>query len=131
MKVAEIACSNTIYMNRVMRKPTIWFPTRSDTNQAVQLQKMARGLKFWIKKEEGLYYPCSENKGADQLRGLICDFVFAYAKHWFSHIAAHILFWTMIIYYNYQTIQDGAKNEVLSGRKPTDVDDAPLPIHVI
>ena len=51
-----------------MRKPTFWFPTRSGTNQAVQLQKMARGLKFRIKKEEGLYYPCSENKGADQLR---------------------------------------------------------------
>ena len=30
---------------------------------------MARGLKFWIKEVEGLYYPCSENKGADQLRG--------------------------------------------------------------
>ena len=30
---------------------------------------MARGLKFRIQKEEGLYYPCSENKGADQLRG--------------------------------------------------------------
>ena len=24
------------------------FPTRSDTNQGVQPQKMARGLKFWI-----------------------------------------------------------------------------------
>ena len=52
-----------------MRKPTFWFPTRSDTNQAVQLQKMDRGLKFRIQKEEGLYYPCSENKGAHQLRG--------------------------------------------------------------
>ena len=30
---------------------------------------MARGLKFRIKKVEGLYYLCSENKGADQLRG--------------------------------------------------------------
>ena len=40
----------------------------SDTNRAVQLQKMARGLKFRIKIEDGLYYPCSENKGADQLR---------------------------------------------------------------
>ena len=29
---------------------------------------MARGLKFWIKIVEGLYYLCSENKGADQLR---------------------------------------------------------------
>ena len=52
-----------------MRKPTFWFPTRSDTNQAVQLQKMARGLKFRIKKKDGLYYLCCGNKGADQLRG--------------------------------------------------------------
>ena len=52
-----------------MRKPTFWFPTWSGTNQAVQLHKMARGLKFRIYKEEGLDYPCSENKGADQLRG--------------------------------------------------------------
>ena len=29
---------------------------------------MARGLKFRIKVGEGLYHPCSENKGADQLR---------------------------------------------------------------
>ena len=52
-----------------MRKPTIWFPTWSDTNQAVQLQKMTRGLKFGILKVEGLYYLCSKTKGADQLRG--------------------------------------------------------------
>ena len=52
-----------------MRKPTFWFPTWSDTNQAVQLQRMARGLKFRVEEEEGLYYSCSENKGADQLRG--------------------------------------------------------------
>ena len=30
---------------------------------------MARGLKFRIKEVEGFYYPYSENKGADQLRG--------------------------------------------------------------
>ena len=30
---------------------------------------MARGLKFYIKVDEGLYYLCSEYKGADQLRG--------------------------------------------------------------
>ena len=29
---------------------------------------MARGLKFCIQEVEGLYYLCSENKGADQLR---------------------------------------------------------------
>ena len=37
-----------IYLNRVMRKPTFWFSTWSDTNKAVQLQNMARGLKFRI-----------------------------------------------------------------------------------
>ena len=45
------------------------FPTRSDANRAEELQKMARGLKFRIYEAEGLYYLCSENKGADQLRG--------------------------------------------------------------
>ena len=45
----------------------MWYPTRSDTNRAVQAQKQARSLKFRIKVEEELYYPCSENKGADQL----------------------------------------------------------------
>ena len=45
------------------------FPTRSDTNRAVQPQRMVRGLNFWIYEEEGLYYQCSENKGADQVCG--------------------------------------------------------------
>ena len=48
-----------------MRKPVFGgILTRSETNRAVQLQKIARGLKFRIKEEEGLYYLCSENKGA-------------------------------------------------------------------
>ena len=47
----------------------MWFPNRSDTNRPVQAQKQARSLKFWILVEEELYYPSSENKGADQLRG--------------------------------------------------------------
>ena len=47
----------------------MWFPTRSDTNRPGQLQKQAGSLKFWIYLEEGLYYPSSENKDADQLRG--------------------------------------------------------------
>ena len=29
-------------------KPTMWFSNRSDTNRAVQAQKMARSLKVWI-----------------------------------------------------------------------------------
>ena len=64
----------------------------SDTNQAVQPQKMDRGLEFRILVVKGLYFPYSENKGADLLRGyreadhtakLICVFVFAYNKEFF------------------------------------------------
>ena len=47
----------------------MWFPNRSDTNRPVQAQKRARSMKFRIWEVEGLYYQCSENKGADQLRG--------------------------------------------------------------
>ena len=47
--------------------PPIYFVCRG-YNQAVQLQKNARGLKFWIEKVDGFYYLCSQNKGADQLR---------------------------------------------------------------
>ena len=69
------------------------FPTGSDTNWAVQLQKVARGLKFRIYEVEGLYYLCSENKGADQLRGYreadlrLC---FRIYKIRFSHDATRI-----------------------------------------
>ena len=77
-----------------MRKPTMWFLTRSDTNQALQPLQMARGLKFWIKEVEVLYYPSSENKGADQLCGYreadlrLC---FRMCRLWFSHDAAQLL----------------------------------------
>ena len=50
-----------------MRKPVFGLSDQSDINWAVQ--KVARGLKFRIWKVEGLYYLCSENKGAVQLRG--------------------------------------------------------------
>ena len=56
-----------INMNSFMRKQTLWSPNRSDTNRAVQAQKMARDRRFWINIVEEWYYPCSENKGADQL----------------------------------------------------------------
>ena len=48
-----------------------WF----DRNLAVQLQEMARGLKFQIQEVEGLNYLCSA-------------FVFAYTKSWLSHVMA-------------------------------------------
>ena len=37
-----------VEMSRLVGKPTMWFPNGSDTNRAVQAQKMPRGLKFWI-----------------------------------------------------------------------------------
>ena len=73
------------------------FPTRSDTNQAVQPLKMVRNLKFWNLKIEGLYYLCSENKGADQLRSYctadqqLCFCI--YAKSRFSHDMAQFEKW--------------------------------------
>ena len=54
-------------MSLVVRNPIFGV---SDTNRAVQPQKMARGLKFWVYEVEGLYYPCSVNEDADQL----CDY---------------------------------------------------------
>ena len=56
-------------MSLRVRKPTIWVSDQVDTNQPVQSQKITRSLKFRMKEEEGWYYPCSENKCADQLRG--------------------------------------------------------------
>ena len=57
-------------MSLVVRKPVFGVsdqvphkPTQTQTQ--VHPQKMARGLKFRILEEEGLYYPSSENKGAD------------------------------------------------------------------
>ena len=32
----------TDYLSRLVKKPTMWFPSRSDTNRAVQAEKMAR-----------------------------------------------------------------------------------------
>ena len=52
-----------------MRKPVFGVSDQVRLNQALQPQKMATGLKFRIKVVEGLYYPCSENKGTDKLRG--------------------------------------------------------------
>ena len=49
----------------------MWFPNRSRTNRAAQAQKMDRGWKVSIWKVEKLYYPCSENKGADQLHSYL------------------------------------------------------------
>ena len=64
-----IKAPNRHHLSRLVRKPTMWFPNRSDTNRPVHAQKRARSLTFQIEVEEELYYPRSEKKGADQLRG--------------------------------------------------------------
>ena len=47
------------------------FPTRSDTNRAVQPPtEMDKGLKFRIYEVEGLYYLCSKN-----IAPLVCAFL--------------------------------------------------------
>ena len=74
-------------MSRVMRKPIFSIIDQADTNRAVMPQKMARGLKVRMQEEEGLFYLCSENKGADQLH----SYCFAYAKSRFSHDASQII----------------------------------------
>ena len=69
-------------------KQTLWFLTWSDTNQAVQLQKMARGLKFLNLKVEKLYYLWSKKKALISFAvtaKLISVFAFAYAKCLFSY----------------------------------------------
>ena len=71
------------------------FRTRSSTNQAVQPQKMGRGLKLWLEQVEGLYHLCSENKGADQLHGYRAADLrlgFRICKGRFSHDAAVYVF---------------------------------------
>ena len=54
---------------------------------------MARGLKFRTKVVEELYYPYSENKGADQLRSYCAAdlrLFFRIRKKPVSHNEAHI-----------------------------------------
>ena len=80
-------------MSRLVGKPTMLSPNRSDTNQAVQAQKMARGWKFCMLKVEELYYPVAKTKALISFAvtaKLICAFVFAYADCWFSHGAAQM-----------------------------------------
>ena len=73
----------------------MWFLNRYDTNQAVHAQEMAREWKFRINKVEELFYPCSENKGADQLRvyrKAVLPHCFRICKLLFFSCAAHTVY---------------------------------------
>ena len=69
-----------------------WFSTWRDTNQAVRSQKMARGLRFRQKRDCTIYVAKTKALISFAVTAkLIFVFVFAYAKPWFSHEAAHII----------------------------------------
>ena len=53
------------------------FPTRSDTNRAVQLQKMDRGLKFRILEVEGCTIFVDKTNALIDTAQLVRAFVFA------------------------------------------------------
>ena len=60
------------------------FPIRFDTNQTGQSQKIARGLKISDLERRGIVLSLALISFA-VTANLICVFVFAYAKSWFSH----------------------------------------------
>ena len=55
-------CCLDLYLSHLVRKPAMWCLNRSDANQAVQSQKIARSMKIQIYEEVGLYYPSSKKK---------------------------------------------------------------------
>ena len=66
-------------MSHLIRKPTMWFLNKSDTNRAVQSQKQARSSKFWIYEKEEVYYPLAKTKALISFAvtaKLICVFRF-------------------------------------------------------
>ena len=71
------------YLSAARQNMCSGFLTRSNTEQDVQPQKMARSLKFQTYNVDGVFYLCRENKGADQLR------IF---RIWFSHDTAQITY---------------------------------------
>ena len=50
-------------------KVSLESPSSSDINWSTEPQFVSRGSKFRGSEKQGMYYPRSENKGADQLRG--------------------------------------------------------------
>ena len=81
----------SLEMSRHVRKPTMWLPNRSDTNQDVQAKKLARGWKFWIKNCTIRMAKTKTLISFADTAKLICAFGFAYADCLFSHEAAQII----------------------------------------
>ena len=94
---------NILLMSLCVRKPTIWVPTWSDTNRAIQAQKMARDWKFLISMKmrhctfrlqivilQIAYAKTKTQISCAVSAQLICTFDFAYAICWFSDAVAQI-----------------------------------------
>ena len=77
-----------------MRKPVFRFPTRSETNWAVQPQTMTRGLKFRIKEVKDCTICVVKTNALISCAvtaQLICAFFFAYVKSRFTQNAAQMI----------------------------------------
>ena len=103
----------------VIKRASLWesrssgFPTRSDTNRAVQPQKIVRGLKFRIKEVGGFFYLSSENKGADQLRSYCAADLRLYfrilkKKTVFSWRGSNMSYTTLKFYYKQEVCHTGS-----------------------
>ena len=74
-----------------MIKPVFGFPIRSDTNQAVQPQKMAWNIGFRKKRDCTLCVAKTKALISCAVTAqLICGFFFAYVKHWVSQYVAQM-----------------------------------------
>ena len=82
LRLSLISLVSTIYdMSLCVRKPTIWIPTRSDTNCSVTEDGLRLEMLSLESRGIILSILCSENKVTVKL---ICAFVFAHADCWFS-----------------------------------------------
>ena len=77
-----------------MRKPTMWFPNRSETNRAVQAHMARAAGSFGLRKLEELFNPFRENKAADQLR-IYCE---DDLRLWFRICRLFVFFTRRLIY---------------------------------
>ena len=75
------------------------FPTRSNTNQAVQPQKKARSVKLDIRRRGIVLSAWRKQRlfSCAVIAQLICVFVFAYANCWFSHAKAQFCLFELML----------------------------------
>ena len=95
--------------------------TRSDTNQSVQSQKMAKSLKLWLYEEDGLYYLRRENIDADQLCSYCtADVCLCFCMHTQKKLIScdtfHISLWLIISSIMMISITAGNQRRVWSWR---------------